>query len=53
MEQVSSPSKFRYYEKFIIDAKDVVKPNDIVMSSQLSQHVNLLLQLRNVLGIVS
>ncbi len=52
MEQIPASSQFGNNEQFIIHAKDIKQSNDIVMSAQFSQHVDLLLQFGNVLGII-
>lgn len=52
VKKVTTTSQLGYYEEFIVDAKNVVKANDIVVATQFAQDVNLLLQLGNVLGVV-
>lgn len=52
VKQVTATSQLGYYKQLIVDAKDIVQSNDIVMSSQLSQDIDFLLQLGNVLGVI-
>lgn len=53
MEQVPSTSQFRYYKQLIVDTKDIVQTNDIVMSPQFAQDIDFFLQLGNVLWIIA
>ena len=53
VEQVTPSSQLRYYKELIIDTKDVVESNDIVVAPQFAQDIHLLLQLGNVLWVVS
>lgn len=53
MEQVTPSSQLRYYKEFIVDTKDIVQPNHVVVASQFAKNVNFFLELGNVLGVVS
>ena len=33
VKEISTSSEFRYDKEFVIDAKDIVQPNDIIMAS--------------------
>jgi hypothetical protein len=51
MEQITAPPELGDNEKLVVDAEDVVEPNDVLVPAQLSQHIDLFLQLGNVLRI--
>ena len=53
VKQVTTASQLCYYKEFIVDAKNVVQTNDVVVSSQLAQDIDFFLQLGNVLWIVA
>jgi len=53
MEQIPSTSQFSYYKQFVVDTKDVVQANDVVVSPQFSQDIDFFLKLGNVLGVVA
>ena len=53
VKQVSSTSQLGYYEQLIVDTKDIIQSNDIVVPSQFSQDIDFFLQLGNVLGVIA
>lgn len=53
VKQIPAPSKLCYYEQLIVHTKDVVQTNDIVVSPKFPENINFLLELGNVLGVVS
>ena len=52
VKQITATAQFGYNEEFIVHAKDVVQPNNILVPSQFSQNIHFFLQLGNVLVIV-
>lgn len=52
VEQITSSSELRYYEKLIVNTKDIVQPNHIVVATEFTKNIYLLLQLGNVLRII-
>lgn len=52
MKQIPPSPQLRYYKQLIIHAKHIIQPNHIIMPPQLPQHIHLLLQFGNVLGII-
>ena len=53
MKQVTATTQLRYYKELVVDTKDVIKPNDVIMSPKLTQDIDLLLQLGDVLGVIA
>ena len=53
VKQVATTSQLGYYKEFIVDTKDVVQSNDIVVPAKFAQDIDFLLQLGNVLGVVA
>jgi len=53
VKQVTTASQFGYYKEFVVDTKDIVQTNDIVMSTKLAQDIDFFLQLGNVLWIIA
>lgn len=52
VEQIPASSQLRYYKELVVDTKDVVQSNDIVVAPQFPEDVDFLLQLGDVLGVV-
>ena len=52
VKQISPSPQLRYYKQLIVHTKHIVQPDNIIMPPQLPQHVDLLLQFGNVLGII-
>lgn len=52
MKEIASAPEFSDNKELIINTKNVVETNYIVVSSQLTKHVYLLLKLRNVFWVV-
>jgi hypothetical protein len=53
MKEITATTQLGYYKEFIVDTKDVVKPNDIVVSTQFSEDIDFFLELGNVLWVIA
>ena len=53
VEQIATTTQFRNDKQFVIHTKDIVQSNNVVVPSKLSQHIYFLLQLANVLVIIT
>mmetsp|Transcript_8249 Transcript_8249/g.20302 ORF Transcript_8249/g.20302 Transcript_8249/m.20302 type:complete len:289 (-) Transcript_8249:526-1392(-) len=52
VKEISAPSQLRYYKELVVHTKDIVQTNDVVVSPELPENIDFLLELGNVLWVV-
>jgi hypothetical protein len=52
VEQVSTPTEFSDYKEFVVYTEDIVEPDNVIMPTEFTKHVDLFLKFRDVLRIV-
>jgi hypothetical protein len=53
VKQITTTSKFGYYEQFIVHTEDIVKTNHVIVSSKLAENIDFFLKLSNIFGIIT
>mmetsp|Transcript_4416 Transcript_4416/g.9237 ORF Transcript_4416/g.9237 Transcript_4416/m.9237 type:complete len:277 (-) Transcript_4416:614-1444(-) len=52
VKEIPAPSQLRYYKELVVHTKDVVQTDDVVVSPELPENIDFLLELGNVLWVV-
>ena len=53
VKQIPTPPQLCYYKQLIVHTKHIKQPNDIIMPPQFPQYIDLLLQLGDVLWVIT